>query len=108
MSCSCTFYLFVCCTTFALAQESVPAVTGITFYERLSGSANRLGSITRLDTTAGYNFNRYFGVDAGIPIYFVRPSDTTKSATGSRSANGIGDFYGEFRLTLSNPLVNYF
>ena len=76
MSRSCTFYLtFVCCSTIACAQESAPNPAGIIFYERVSGSASRLGSVTRLDSTVGYNFNRYFGVDAGIPVYFLFRSD---------------------------------
>jgi len=109
MSRSCTFYLtFVCCSTIACAQESAPNPAGIIFYERVSGSASRLGSVTRLDSTVGYNFNRYFGVDAGIPVYFVHPSSSTQTAVGSRAGNGIGDFYGEVRFTFANPVVNYF
>src|SRR5437660_7550710 len=108
MGYSCTFYLLVCCSTIASAQEAEPNPPGITFYERLSGTASRLGTVTRLDSTLGYNFNRYFGIDAGVPVYFVRPSSSTQAAVGSLSSNGIGDFYGDLRLTLSNPMANYF
>jgi hypothetical protein len=108
MSRSCSFYILVFCSTVALAQDTEGNGSGFTFYERLSGTASRLGSVTRLDSTVGYNFNRYFGVDAGIPLYFVRPSDTTRALVGSRPGNGIGDFYGDVRFTFANPIVNYF
>jgi hypothetical protein len=88
---------------FAQSAES----GGFTFYERFQGSVNSLGAVTRLDTTVGYNFDSHFSAAAGIPIYFVRPSDSTALATGVKSTNGIGNFYGQFRFTLSNPIVNY-
>ena len=90
----------------AVAAESGGS-RGFTLYERFQGSSNTLGLVTRLDTSLGYNFNRYFGVDAGIPVYFVRPSGATASAVGTTAGNGIGSAYAELRLTLSNPAVNF-
>lgn len=89
---------------FAASSESSQ---GFTFYERFQGSFNSLGAVTRLDTTLGYQLNSHFSVAGGIPIYFVRPSDATVAATQTRAANGIGNLYGQFRLTLANPVVNY-
>src|SRR5262249_22700568 len=81
MSRTCTFYLLLSSGAIAFAQESrFDSPAGITFFERLSGSASRLGSVTRLDSTIGYNFNRYLGIDAGVPVYFVRPSSSTQAA----------------------------
>ena len=88
------------------AESSDPS-RGFTFYERFQGSFNSVGAVTRLDTTVGYQLNSHFSVAGGIPIYFVRPSDSSTAATGTRSANGIGNVYGQFRLTLANPIVNY-
>ncbi len=79
---------------------------GFTFYEFYGGSFNSLGHVTELDTTVGYNFNRYFGVDAGIPFYFVGVSNTTASQ-GPLPGNGVGDVYADLLLTLANPAVNY-
>jgi len=79
---------------------------GFTFYEFYGGSFNSFGHVTELDTTVGYNFNRYFGVDAGIPFYFVGVSDTSPSS-GPLPGNGIGDVYADLLLTVANPAVNY-
>jgi len=100
----------LCTTLILVASGAVAAESegsrGFTLYERFQGSSNTLGLVTRLDTTIGYNWNRYFAVDAGIPVYFVRPSDATTSAVGATAGNGIGNAYAELRLTFSNPAVN--
>src|SRR5262249_6950362 len=49
---------------------------GVIFYERFLGSSNTLGNVLRLDTTLGYSFNKHFSVDGGLPVFFVRPSET--------------------------------
>ncbi len=79
---------------------------GFVFYEQFEGSSNTLGQVMKLDTSAGYNFNRFFGVDVGVPVYFVRASTTT-STSGATSNSGIGNVYVDLRLTVANPLVNY-
>jgi len=56
-----------------------------------------LGWTTGLDTAIGYDFNRTFSVDAGVPLYLVSASTTTASGTGSTSQttnyNSLGDIY---------------
>jgi hypothetical protein len=93
-------------TAASLAAED----EGLTFYESLQGSSNTLGQVYKLDSTIGYNFNQHFGVDAGLPIYFVQASGSTSSSltagSGSTSRNGIGNAYADLRLTLLNPVVN--
>lgn len=79
---------------------------GFTLYEQFEGSSNTLGQVTKFETTAGYNFNRFFGVDAGVPLYIVRASASSTTTT-SRSSNGIGDAYVDLRLTAKNPLLNF-
>jgi hypothetical protein len=91
----------------AQSRESGDASHGFTFYERFQGSTNTLGVVTRLDTNAGYQFNSHFSVDGGIPVYFIRPSAASTAATGTRSANGIGNVYAQFRLTLASPVLNF-
>jgi hypothetical protein len=87
--------------------ESDDATPGFTFYERFQGSVNTLGAVNQLDTSLGYKFNSHFGVDAGIPVYLVRPSSSTTTTTGTSSSNGIGNVYGQVRLTFANPVLNY-
>jgi hypothetical protein len=79
---------------------------GFTFYETFQGSANELGQVMKLDTTVGYDFTKHYGVDFGVPFYFVSPS-STETSSGGTSHNGVGDAYAEIRGTFNNPLVNY-
>lgn len=88
------------------SEKSGDESRGYTFYESFQGSSNTLGQVYRLDTTAGYNFNKHFGIDGGLPIYFVRASSTSIS-NGFASANGLGNAYLDLRVTLDNPVLNY-
>jgi hypothetical protein len=80
---------------------------GLILYERFLGSSNTLGNLFRLDTTVGYSFNKHFSIDGGLPIFFVRPSETTIGVAGTASSNGIGNAYVELRFALPNPVLNY-
>jgi hypothetical protein len=90
--------------TRAQLQES--SGQGLVWYESLTGSSSSLGTVTRFDSTLGYNFNRHFAADFGVPVLFVHASSST-TTTGYRSANGIGDVYTDLRFTLANPAVNF-
>ena len=92
---------------FAQSAESDEATRGFTFYERFQSSINTLGAVNALDSSVGYKFNSHFSIDGGIPIYFVRPSSATASATGVSASNGIGNVYGQLRLTFANPVLNF-
>jgi hypothetical protein len=81
--------------------------SGFAFYERFQGSASSLGWVNQLDTSVGYNFGAHFSLDAGLPVYFIRPSSSTIAATGTSSGNGIGNLYAQFRLSEANPIVNF-
>ncbi len=99
-----------------LAMGLVPAVRGQSredsgkgpiWYEDFIGTASSLGTVTRFDSTLGYNFNHHFAVDFGAPVLFVQASPSTTSSTPYRSATGIGDVYADLRFTFRNPIVNY-
>jgi hypothetical protein len=62
--------------------------------------------VLKLDTTIGYDLSEHFGVDAGIPVYFVRASSTT-SSIGVTSHTGMGNVYVDLKFVFTNPLVNY-
>jgi hypothetical protein len=65
------------------AQTPGPAATGSTvkpqegftpgwgFGMKFEGSPSGDGTITDLATAVGYNFSHHFGVDLGVPYYFV-------------------------------------
>lgn len=96
---------------FAQSIES-DSETGFTFYERFQGSVNTLGVVNDLDSSVGYKFSPHFGIDGGLPVYFVHPLNSAAGATtagtmSSASSNGIGNVYGQARLTLANPVLNY-
>lgn len=97
--------------TWVLAGHAVWAqqdeTRGFVFYESFYGSTNAIGMVNRLDTTAGYRFNRFVEVDVGLPVYFVRPSNSTSGSTGPNSLNGLGNAYSSLRLTLGNPTLQF-
>jgi hypothetical protein len=81
--------------------------SGFTLYERLDATRNQLGFFTRLDSTAGYSFNKHVAVELGLPVYFVRPSDSAASSFGVSAVNGIGNAHFAGRLSFPNPALNY-
>lgn len=88
-------------------RAQAPEDSGKSFiwYESLEGSANADSRITRFDSVAGYNLNRYFGVDLGVPFLFV-VANSTATSSGTTSANGIGNIYTDVHFTLKDPTVN--
>lgn len=85
----------------ASAQNSIPAHTSDKgAYETLGfgTSHDRSPSWTsELDTGIGYDFNRVFSVQTGVPFYLVTATTTTSSGTGTTTAtshyNSVGDAY---------------
>jgi hypothetical protein len=111
-------FLALCPSLFA--QTPNPAATGPaktnpegftpgwTLGTRFEGSYSSDGSVYDLGSALGYNFSRHFGVDAGIPFYFVTtPSSTTNNNPGAVSGIGIGSFFTDLRLNYPNPTLNY-
>ena len=87
-------------------QSAKPAAQGdkgFTSYAEFGGTSNVDGQVYRLESSVGYNFNQHFGVDVGVPIYFVRPSTTT----GGTPTNGLGNPWLDLRVKFLNPVVNY-
>jgi len=80
--------------------------SGFVLHESFQGSSNSLGQMTRLNTAIGYNFNRYFSVDAGLPLYFIHASNTSIE-NGAQSGNGIGNVFVDLYFTLNNPVLTY-
>jgi hypothetical protein len=91
----------------AAAQEQANQAgdeEGIVLTQHFDESSSSDGKVLSLTSTAGYNFNKYFGVDAGVPVYIVR---APSSVGGSRSNSGMGDLLVDLRLSLDNPLFSY-
>ena len=75
---------------------------------RLEGSTSADGQVMSFSPSTGYNFNRWFGVDLGVPFYFVRSASTISQTNPSGvTGRGVGDFYFDGRISFETPLVNY-
>lgn len=85
--------------SFAMADDTQ---RGPLFSLYFSGSANQPGKVFKLNPSAGFRFSNHFEFDAGIPFYFVRPTDTG-IAEGFSSNNGVGDAYLNLRFYISRP-----
>jgi len=49
------------------------------------------GGVYDFGSALGYNFSRHFGVDAGVPFYFVStPTSIKNSNPGAASGIGVG------------------
>ena len=78
---------------------------GFTSYAEFGGSSDPDGRVFELDSSVGYNFTKHFGMDMGVPIYFVLASSSTTG--GSNSSNGLGNPHLDLRLKFNNPAVNF-
>lgn len=78
--------------------------TGITSYVEFGGTSNSDGQVYELQSNIGYTFTKHFGMDLGVPVYFVNPSS---SATGSTSGSGIGNPSVDLRWKSLNPTLTY-
>jgi hypothetical protein len=90
-------------TAQAKSEAAANYETGFTSYVEFGGSANSLGQIYELDSSAGYSFTPHFGMDFGIPVYFVNSS----SSSGSTSSSGVGNPSVDLRWKYPHPSVNY-
>ena len=81
----------------------------LTFDASVQGSHNDLGTVTRLDTAAGYQFNRHWSFDLGVPFYFIAPASSVIASAGGTAGNteGLGNVYSQVRFVLLHPVVNY-
>lgn len=100
----CFGMMLALCTPRANAQSQESEDRGMTLTEHFDASSSTDGKVFSLSSAAGYNFNKYFGVDLGIPMYIVR---APASVQGSRSSNGVGDVFADLRLSLDNRLFGY-
>src|SRR6266849_9226227 len=89
----------------ALAQAKPSAQdTGFTSYVEFGGTTNSAGQVYELDSNVGYKFTEHFGMDLGVPIYFVNASSST---TGATSGSGLGNPSVNLRWKYLHPSVNF-
>jgi hypothetical protein len=89
----------------AFAQAKPPAQdTGFTSYVEFGATTNSAGEVYELDSNVGYKFTEHFGMDLGVPIYFVNASSST---TGATSGSGLGNPSVNLRWKYLHPAVNF-
>ncbi len=111
-------FLGLCAPIFA--QSPVPAVNGPatkdnggftpgwTLGTKFEGSSSSDGGIYDVGSAVGYSFTRHFGVDAGVPFYFIStPSSIKQNNPGAVSGVGVGSFFADLRWNYPHNLLNY-
>ncbi len=89
----------------ALAQAKPAGQdTGFTSYVEFGGTTNSDGQVYELDSNVGYTFTQHFGMDLGVPFYFVNASSST---TGATSGSGVGNPSVDLRWKYLHPAVNF-
>jgi hypothetical protein len=88
----------------AQAKPAAQDETGFSSYLSFGGSANSDGQVYEINSIVGYSFTRHFGMDLGVPIYFVIASGST---TGGNSGNGIGNPSVDLRWRFLNQTLSY-
>src|SRR5215470_9219943 len=108
-----TFGTFMFAQSPASKPEPSDASRGFTEIETFQGDINSSERLFKLDSTFGWDFNRHFGVFAGVPVYFVHvPSTTTTvggvtTTTPASNNNGLGNIYLGFAFRAPNPTLAY-
>jgi len=88
---------------------------GFTGFEEFQGTLNSDDSkIFKLDSNAGYDFNKHFGIFVGMPLYFANTQTTTTQVNGTATTtttdvtnNGLGNAYFGFAMRAPNKTLDY-
>jgi len=89
-------------------QDNAGFYPGWTLGTSFEGSTSGDGSVYSLGTSMGYNFSHHFGVDFGVPYYFVgTPSAVKTKNPGAVSGNGIGNFGADLKWLFPGKTMNY-
>jgi len=80
---------------------------GFTEFETFQGTANSDANVLKLDSTVGYDFNKHFGIFAGVPVYFSHFASSTTTTTPRSAGDGLGNVYLGFALRAPNPTLDY-
>jgi hypothetical protein len=102
------------------AQSPVPAATagaqttpegftpGWGFGTKFEGSTSSDGTVADWATGGGYNFSRHFGVDLGIPYYFIStPSSVKQKNPNAVSGDGLGSVGLDAKWNYPGRILNF-
>ena len=95
-------------------QPATEAQKGFTGFETFQGSVNSDSRMFKLDSNAGYDFNKHFGIFLGMPLYFANTQTVTTQVNGTATTttadvtnNGLGNAYFGFALRAPNKTLDY-
>ena len=75
---------------------------------KFEGSSSGDGAVYDVASGVGYNFTRHFGIDMGVPYYFVgTPSSIKQKNPTALSGNGLGDVFADLKLNYPGHTLNY-
>jgi hypothetical protein len=87
---------------------------GFTGFEEFQGTLNSDSKNFKLDSNAGYDFNKHFGIFVGMPFYFANTQTTTTQVNGTATTtttdvtnNGLGNAYFGFAMRAPNKTLDY-
>ena len=90
------------------SQDSAGFYPGWTLGTRFEGSTSSDGKVFDLATGAGYNFSHRFGIDLGVPYFFVGTPTAIKGKNPQAvSGTGLGDLGANIRFFLPGKSTNY-
>jgi hypothetical protein len=94
----------------SVQAQSVADEKGFTASEEFRASTSNFGQLLTADTNLGYDFNRFVGLDVGIPVFFTRGAVANESVTGRPNhwQERLGDPYLDLRFMAENRILNYF
>lgn len=99
-----TVTTFLAASAFAQAKPAAQDDTRFTSYVEFGATANSPGQVYELNSSIGYTFTQHFGMDLGVPVYFVNASGST---TGATSGSGVGNPSVDLRWKYLHPSVNF-
>lgn len=102
VKCASLFLVLIMAGADRMAAQS--SDRGFTAYEEARASTSDSGQFVALDTNIGFDFNRHFGTDIGIPVYFIRPTLAGQTHVWD---NRLGDPYWDARYSVESKFLNY-
>jgi hypothetical protein len=87
---------------------------GFTGSEAFQGALNSDSKMFKLDTNAGYDFNKHFGIFGGMPFYFANTQTVMTQVNGNTTTttqdvtnNGLGNAYFGMAMRAPNETLDY-
>lgn len=109
-ACGVALLLFLAMGPVVFAQSPETPVyapqKGFDIYEEFRGSASSQGQFLVLDNDIGYDFDRFVGMDVGIPVYFNHMTPPLQGQPNGWQ-DQLGDPYWDMRLTFNNHVLDY-